>query len=241
MEMRFWESNSLGRSWYPKLQKIIEEADQHGTCIRYIEMKMFNIYPHILREAETEEEIIFLKACEQEIIGCYQRALERNYEKIKVHKERGMTADGSIETWILTLDEQRAPQKATVIGVNEKGYPIYADRCVAVEIYDDLRRVWNCRYELRRWFDEDSNSLYELKEAAKQLKEKGRLGMEEIPSANVDLGGLVGGQLDAAAWQNYVIENGMYRPTDYDQSLKTLLENIDKCIDFYEKAISMVS
>ena len=42
------------------------------------------------------------------------------------------------------------------------------------------------------------------------------------------LDGLVGGQRDAAAWQNYAIENGMYRPTDYDASLENLLKNLEE-------------
>ena len=63
--------------------------------------------------------------------------------------------------------------------------------------------------------------------------------MAQTPEPNYDLDGLVGGQRDAAAWQNYAIENGMYRPTDYDASLENLLKNLEKCIDFYEKAILM--
>ena len=145
-----------------------------------------------------------------------------------------------MRNWTLTLDENGAPRRTFVVGVNEKGYPVYADRCTGLEISYELQKVWDYRYELRNWLDRSVNDLYKLKEAALAIRGKERLGMESTPEPNYDLDGLVGGQCDAAAWQNYAIESGMYRPTDYDESLDYLLENLDKCIDFYEKAILTV-
>ena len=145
-----------------------------------------------------------------------------------------------MRNWTLTLDENGAPRKTSVVDVDKKGYPVYADRCTGLTISYELQNVWNYQAELRNWLDRSVNDLYKLREAALGLKDKERLGMESIPQPNYDLDGMVGGQRDAAAWQNYTIESGMYRPTDYDESLDYLLEYLDKCIDFYEKAILTV-
>ncbi len=240
MEMRFLESHPFFKEQYEKLMGIIADADRCGTYMDFLEMKMFNVYPHMLRGARTEEEKAFLTECEREMVACYQRTLERNYARIQAHKEQGEMNHGPMDGWILTLDERGVPRKTTVIAINEKGYPTYADHCTDVRIRSELQNVWNRRYELRQWLDRSVNDLYELKAAALKLWEQGRLGMAGIPSPNYDTYGMTREQGDAQAWQNYVIESGMYRPTDYDQSLDSLLKSVDRCIDFYEKAISMV-
>lgn len=238
MKMSFLESNRFFQECYENLQDMISYSETLN--IDSIEFKMFNLYPRMLKKAETEEEKAFVKECAREIAACYQRALERNYENIRGHKETNSQDHRPMRNWTLTLDENGTPRKTSVVDIDEKGYPVYADRCTDIKISYELQVVWNCQYELRKWLDRSVNDLYKLRDAALGLKEKERLGMASTPQPNYDLDGLVGGQLDAAAWQNYAIENGMYRPDDYDDSLEQLLENVDKCIDFYEKAISIV-
>ena len=239
MKTKFLEANPLFREYYEKLLKVFAYAADGGVYIDSLCGKFFNIYPHMFCEAETEEEKAFVSACAQEIADCYQKALERNYNEIKALKERGVMDSWAMENWILTLDQNGTPTMTTVVGVNEKGYPVYADGCVGIEIANEVRAVGNYRYELNKWIESNGN-LYELRVAAEELKKKGTLGMSPSPEPNYDLSGLSGGQLDAAAWQNYAIENGMVRRTDYDEALDKLLAAIDKCIDFYEKAISIV-
>ena len=239
MDKRFLETDTSCREWYERLRKIFDDVEKSGTPIRYISSKIFNVYPYILEGANTELRREFLKECEREIVECYQRSLECNYERIADHKSRGIMERSSMETWILTVDESGTPGKTRVVGINKKGYPIYADNFSAKEIFNECMSVGNYRYKLNRWLEEDGD-LYKLRADAQSLREKGRLGMESAPSPNYDLDGLSGGQLDAAAWRNYEIESGMYRRTDYDDSLDGLLTAVDKCIDFYEKAMQMV-
>ena len=179
-----------------------------------------------------------MRECELKMIPYYQRALEEEYRKFKAEKEIGILDYTVIDSWTLTVDQNGNPVKTTVVDV-QKGKPVYADGCIGIEIADEARSVGNCRYELRRWLQSNTN-VYELKVAAEELKKKGALGMSPSPEPNYDLSGLSGGQLDAAAWQNYAIANGMVRRTNYDEMLDKLLVAIDKCIDFYEKAISIV-
>ena len=239
METHFLESNRRFREYYEKLQDIISYADNGNLDIDSIKFKMFNLYPNMLKGARTTEEKAFVKECAMEIAACYQRALERNYEEIRKHKEAGIADHRPMRTWMLTLDEGETPKKTAVTDVNAKGYPVYGDGCTARIISYELQQVWNDQHKLNRWLDSSVNDLYELRTAARSLKNKERLGMAQTPEPNYDLDGLVGGQRDAAAWQNYAIENGTYRPTDYDASLENLLKNLEECIDFYEKAILM--
>jgi len=240
MDRRAEMPRSFDVKLYEKLQEKIAYADQNGICIDSIKGYFFNVYPAMRSRATTEDEIAFLRVCESDMVACYQRALERNYRSIRDYLARGDVNHRCMDVWTLTLDEEGKPQRTTVVAVNEKGSPIYADNGTDAFIRYELQKVWDYRYDLRKWL-KSCDSLYDLKKMAQELQKKGRLGLEDIPSPNYNLDGLAGGQLDSAAWQNYTIESGLYRPTDYDGSLDYLLRYIDICLDFYEKAVSMVS
>ncbi len=223
---------------YNKLLQIFADLDEHPASIASLKYRFFSAASDLRRCAYGEKEDAFVRECELKMLPYYQKALEKEYEKFKAQKAIGCPDYASMDFWILTVDKNGNPTKTTVVDV-QKGYPIYADGCTDVEILRETQMVGSYRYELNRWLKSNKN-LYELKAAAEELKKKGSLGMSDPPTPNYDLDGLVGGQLDAAAWQNYAIANGMVRRTDYDISLDNLLEYIDKCIDFYEKAMSIV-
>ena len=238
MDINFLESNRDFKEKYDELQKAFARYE-NSEKIYYIKGALFQIFPKLNRWVDTKEEKEFLNECKLEAAQFYQKALELNYKKIKEQKEIGIADYDAMEFWILTIDENGNPKKTTVIDVDEDGAPVYADNCKAVSINLQITYTNEYRHELEDWIERNSN-LYELKKAAESLKQKGRLGMESVPSPNYDTYGMSREQSDSQAWQNYTIENGMYRPTDYDKTLDNLLKNIDKCIDFYEKAISMV-
>lgn len=223
---------------YEKMQEIIAYADENEIHIDSLKGKFFNVYPDMLRGAKTEEKIAFVQACAREITACYQRALQRNYREIQDCKARGVVDSWMIEKWTLTLDKDGRPTRTAVVDVDKKGYPLYADGCTEVFIDWEARRVGEYRYKLNRWLEGNRN-WYVLRQEAQALQQKGPLGLADPPTPDYDLDGLVGGQRDAAAWQNYAIENGMVPRTDYDVALEKLLAALDKCIAFYEQAISI--
>ena len=223
---------------YDKLLKRFEEPEVTNGSVCSLRFKFYDSACDLYYWAKTDEEKAFARECELKMLPYYQNALEREYGKFKAQKEIGVPDYSVIDSWTLTVDQNGNPVRTTVVDV-QKGKPVYADGCIGIEIGDEARAVGNCRYALNRFLASNVN-VYELKAAAQELKEKGALGMSPAPEPNYDLSGLVGGQLDAAAWQNYAIANGMARRTDYDDMLDKLLTAIDKCIDFYEKAISIV-
>lgn len=240
MNADFLESDNSYGKLYEKLKAIFDYSDKNELSIDSIEYDIYNVYPDMLSMANNDDRKNFVKECEVQITACYQRALERNYKMIRDHVDQSVTSHSNMIWWILTLDKEGNPCVCSVISVNKKGKPIYADGCTGIMIKNELQEVWNSRYKLNRWID-DCENLYELRAKALSLKEKGRLGLQSVPTPNYDTGGMSREQSDSQAWQNYAIENGMYRPVDYDASLEHLLNNIEKCIAFYEKAISMVS
>ena len=240
MNMSLFDSCPTYKRYWDKLMEIIQYAEEGNISIDSIEGKFFNIYPEMARSARTEEQRAILKEAEREMTECYQRALERNYNAIKEFKSGGVSDHRPLSEWILTLDADGCPKRTSVVGINKKGYPVYADGCSSTEISYELQKVWDRQYELRQWLETSVSDLYLLRDQARELKTKDPLGMSPSPEPNYDLSGLSGGQLDAAAWQNYTIEMGMARRTDYDETLDRLLLDIDTCIDFYEKAISIV-
>ncbi len=236
-EIMLEHNEHLNRA-YKELLEVLAKQDEQPQSIFSMRYKFYTAMSDLRYWAFREEEKAFARECELKMIPYYQRALEEEYRKFKAQKEIGILDYTVIDFWTLTVDQNGNPVKTTVVDV-QKGKPVYADGCIGIEIADEARRVGDCRYELRRWLQSNTN-VYELKVAAEELKKKGALGMSPSPEPNYDLSGLSGGQLDAAAWQNYAIANGMVRRTNYDEMLDKLLVAIDKCIDFYEKAISIV-
>ena len=214
----------------------------------------FRSYGFVRRVAETEEEKSMIRTCALQIIDCYQSALERNYKRIKAYRKRGVTDFTAVDSWILTFDDSGNFTETSVVGIDESGAPIYADGCTEISISVKKSIIGDYRNGLKAkikefdlspseksaWFDDDFDP-YELLASAEGLKKSIRLGGDSNPCRNDDLSGLVGERLDAAAWQNYAIENGLVRPhTDYDELLDGLIKRLQAFLAYYEKAVGVI-
>ena len=225
---------------YEKLLEYCEEADQWEKDLNSIVWERCRTYCLIRKWTETARNPEFALLYRQKMMECYQNALERNYKKIKEYKERGVIDFSETDTWVLTLDKNGNPTKTAVIGVDEYGKPIFADDSTDIPFVGRRRsNIKDCCRDLGDLAPYNDN-LYELLAKAHKLKEQGPLGAEPYPTPNYDLSGLSGGQLDAAAWQNYAIEHGMVRHVDYDASLNKLIKELQELIELYEKALSIV-
>ena len=235
------------------LTKLAAEYKEKETSIRFLQYE-FRSYRFIHRVAKTEEEKAVLKKCGEQILDCYQRELERTYRRIEDYKKHGITDFAAVDSWMLILDENGNFIRASVVGIDENGIPIYSGNCTAIDALVERKLIMNSRNELKEklkefeltpaeqkiWFD-DNPDLYELQAAAQSLTQRGRLYGNGNPTFRSDLSGLVGGQLDAAAWQNYAIENGLVPPhVNYDDTLDRLIERLQKFLELYEKAIGIV-
>ena len=155
---------------------------------------------------------------------------------------------------MLTLDENGNFVRASIEGIDEKGTPIYGGNITAVDASVEKKLIMNSRNELKEklkefelapaeqkvWFD-DNPDLYELQRAAQGLKQRGPLYGNGNPTFRSDLSGLSGGQLDAAAWQNYAIANGLVPPhINYDESLDKLINRLQKFLELYENVMRIV-
>lgn len=229
------------------------EYKEKETSIRFLQYELRS-YGFIHRVAKTEDEKAVVRKCGEQILDCYQRELERTYKRIEDYKKRGVTDFAAVDSWMLTLDENGNFIRASIIGIDDDGMPIYSGNCTAVDASVEKSLIMNSRNELKEklkefeltpaeqkiWFD-DNPDLYELQAAAQSLKQRGRLYGNGNPTFRSDLSGLVGGQLDAAAWQNYAIENGLVSPhVNYDDTLDRLIERLQKFIELYEKVMSIV-
>ena len=235
------------------LTKLAAEYKEKETSIRFLQYE-FRSYRFIHRVAKTEEEKAVLKKCGEQILDCYQRELERTYRRIEDYKKHGITDFAAVDSWMLILDENGNFIRASVVGIDENGIPIYSGNCTAIDALVERKLIMNSRNELKEklkefeltpaeqkiWFD-DNPDLYELQAAAQGLKQRGPLYGNGNPTFRSDLSGLVGGQLDAAAWQNYAIANGMVPShVNYDESLDKLINRLQKFLELYEKAIGIV-
>ena len=206
----------------------------HGSMLSLgmnLDMYKFRI------EVTAEEIKAFLRKLEIRAIDYYQRALEKNYEVLKQYKETGEEPEDFIYL-IMTVDKDGNPKKSRVIDVRG-GEPILEDGCEIREIQHTMDKIDNLYRDLSSWLD-DSGTLKEKLEKALKLKAKRPFGVQTPSSPSYDLHGLSGERLDAAAWQIYVIEMNTVKTVDYNNALEELITKLQTCIEFYEKAISIV-
>ena len=235
------------------LIELAAKYKEKETSIRFLQYE-FRSYGFIHRVAKTEEEKAVVRKCGEQILDCYQRELERTYKRIEDYKKRGFTDFTAVDSWTLTIDENGNFVRASIEGIDEKGMPIYSGNLTAVDASVERQLIMNSRNELKEklkefeltpaeqkvWFD-DNPDLYELQRAAQGLKQRGPLYGNGNPTFRSDLSGLVGGQLDAAAWQNYCIANGLVPPhVNYDDTLDRLIERLQKFLELYEKVMGIV-
>ena len=245
------------KSSFESVSKFLTELaavyKEKETGIRFLRYE-FRSYKFIHRVAKTDEEKAVVRKCGEQISDCYQRELERTYRRIEAYKKRGITDFAAVDSWTLTLDENGNFVRASIEGIDEKGTPIYGGNITEVDMTAKKLSIKNRRAEMKPklkelalssaeekiWFDDDPD-LYELQAAAQSLKQRGPLYGNGNPTFRSDLSGLSGGQLDAAAWQNYAIANGMV-PThvNYDDTLDGLLDRLQEFIELYEKALSAI-
>ena len=231
---------------YEKILNTFAAQDQNVTTLYELIQNLhgsmlslgMNLDMYKFRIEVTAEEIkAFLRKLEISAIDYYQRALEKNYEVLKQYKETGEETE-DFRYLMMTVDKDGNPKKARVIDI-KGGEPVLEDGCEIREIQRTMDQIDNLYRDLSSWLD-DSGTLQEKLEKALQLKAKRPIGTQTLPDPKYDLHGLVGGQLDAAAWEIYVIEKNTVKTVNYSNALKELISKLEMCIEFYEKAISIV-
>lgn len=226
------------RSHYESFLKTLKKEEQETSLLFHLCDTLPNIISWLASYAKTEEEKKFVDECGEQAIKLYQRSLDYNYEKIRQYKESKNESDKSFEYLVMTVDESGNPKRTKVIGIDH-GNPIFEDNCILNNVYRKMVIIDSNVKKLSRWLKKEETLKKMLDEALK-LKNQGSLGSSEIPSPNYNTYGMSREQSDAQAWENYTIENGMYRITNYDITLDELIENLKQCIDFYDKIISIV-
>ena len=225
------------KTFYDKIIDILEMEDTKTSLIYHLLEKIVNTFEWLSSVAKTDEEKEIVRNLEKRLIIYYNRSLELNYKLIKLYKD---TLDESIEDFdylALTIDKDGNPKKTYVIDV-KNGKPIFNEDCEISYIYRKMRSVRYAIDDLSKWIKQDGN-LYEKLDKANKLKSM-KLGSSYSPSPNYDMDGMSREQRDAQAWENYCIENGLYKVKNYDFILDDLLRDLKDCIEFYEKAISIV-
>ena len=224
---------------YEELLAYSEEPDLCEGDLNSIGHDLCYSFSYHRERAEAAKDEELMRKYEQKMAECYQRALERNYRKITEYKKRGVIDFSETDTWTLTLDQHGKPVKTSVIGIGIYGSPILADNCKEIPFAWRRSNIKKDCADLGDLIPYNDN-LYELLEKALRLKKQGPLGAEPDLTPNYDLSGLVGGQLDAAAWQNYAIEHGLVHRVNLNASLDRLIASLQYLIELYEKALSMV-
>lgn len=225
------------KTFYDKIIDILEMEDTKTSLIYHLLEKIVNTFEWLSSVAKTDEEKEIVRDLEKRLIDYYNRSLELNYKLIKQYKD---TLDENIENFdylALTIDKEGNPKKTYVIDV-KNGKPIFNEECEISYIYRKMRSVRYAIDDLSKWIKQDGN-LYEKLDKANELKSM-KLGSSYSPTPNYDMDSMSREQRDAQAWENYCIENGLYKVKNYDFILDDLLRDLNDCIEFYEKAISIV-
>lgn len=224
---------------YESVLKVFEAEEQKTSLIYHLCDKLPNYISWVASYVKTDEEKNFVRKCEENALKLYQRSLDYNYEKLQEYKETKLENDKDFMYLSLTVDKEGNPIKTKVIDVDfKKGTPIFEDDCILIDVNRKMTNIYNNIKILSKWLNK-KDTLQEILDDALKLKEQGSLGTSGSPTTNYNMDGMSREQRDAQAWENYVIESGRYRITNYDWELDELITNLEECISFYKKAISI--
>ena len=230
--------NESMRKEYKKLSEIFAREDTKASLLDTLSFDLYNALHWVCYTAKSDEEKAFAEECGNRAIDYYQRSLECNYDRLREYKETGNEKINGFRSLLLTVNSDGIPTRTRVVGI-KKGSPVFADECKSESISDEMRRADSLIGELRRWMDY-SGTLQEKLEKALKLKAGSALGIGKPPASNYDSDGMTREQSEANAWRNYAIESGMISATNYGATLDELIISLKKCIEFYEKATSIV-
>ena len=232
------EMNGLMQEAYDELLEYFVKEDAVTSIIYQLNSDLHNALHWVNYWAKTDEEKAFARECELRAIDYYQKSLECNYDRLRKYKETGDQNISGFWSLVMTVDQDENPRMTRVVDV-QKGSPVFADGCKMQKLGDNRTHIDNLTGELRRWLDY-SGTLYERLEQALKLKEQGILGISNPPIPSYDSEGMTREQSESNAWRNYAIENGMIGATNYDSALDELIVELKKCIERYEKALSII-
>ncbi|MBQ2987979.1 MAG: hypothetical protein IJD59_02630 [Clostridia bacterium] len=232
------EMNGLMREAYEKLLGIFAKEDAKASLLYDLKSDLYSALYWVRYWARSDEEKAFAGECEDRAVDYYQRALECNYDALRRYKETGDEGIPGFRNLLMTVDADETPTKTRVIGVRN-GAPVFADGCQTQSIQSERNYVDRLIGELRRWMDY-GGTLREKLEKALALKARGPLGISEPPKPSDGSKGMTREQSEANAWRNYAIEAGTITATHYDDTLDRLIVSLKKCMEFYEKATSIV-
>lgn len=225
------------KTHYNNLLNCFSKEDEKETDVYNLILNLKNRIEWVYSYAKTDEEKQVARGCDKKAISYYQKSLNLNYEKLKQYKVTKKLSYDDLKYIIMTVDKNGNPQLTRIIDV-EKGNPILEDGCIMLNIVTKVNKLRANINDLSKWFSKD-DTLEELLDKAKKIKLNGSLGSSPTPSTNYEMGNLVGGQLDAQAWENYCVEMGLSHQVNYDSSLDELINLVQECIEFLNKATSI--
>ena len=229
--------NNQMQRLYEKILDFFKKEDEKTSLLYHLHYNLSNLIQWLDNYAKTEEEKQIVVDIEDKAKDYYQRSLDLNYAKLKEYKENKKIDYEDFKYLVVTIDKEGNPQKTKVISVNN-GLPVYEGGCSIKEIRSQMNEVLNSIDKLSKWIDKRS-SLEELLEDAINLKNKVSLGTKGSASPNYNMEHMTREQSDAQAWENYLIESGIYQITDYDFILKQLIGYLKICIEFFDNATSI--
>ena len=226
-----------GSDHYGRLCARLEDEDRATGVFCYLESELKNDIKGMYGIAGSDAEAIaFVRECELGLIPYYNRALEKNYEELRVYKLTGR--EGRLfDNLVLTVGVDGAPKRTYVEDVRG-GAPVFAFGCRTVDIQATVQNARTRRYKLQKWLS-GGKTLVQLLADALELREHGPLGFSSSPEPDYSDRALTREQNESRAWRNYAIENGLVHATNYDSELDLLIDELREALDFYDRAASV--
>ena len=117
------------RDTYERMLEIFDKQEQNPThifsVIANLPSKLHSLGRYYC--VTPEEEQAFIRKHELRAMVCYQSALEKNYEMLRLYKETGVDPE-DFGHLVMTVDKDGNPKRTRVLDV-VNGEPVFEDGC----------------------------------------------------------------------------------------------------------------
>lgn len=230
--MEYENMNPAFKLSFNHLTRFLEkdEAYDYAFLLRYAREYMLGLS----KNAQSGDEFNIISETEQRLHERYNFVIKKNYEVLKDYIENGTDDRRILYDTFLFIDEDSRAVMPVIIKIKD-GVPVFGGEYTVIWAWKFIDKIKKHASALKEFINPDLPIKIMYNEV-KRIKCSGALGVKNPPEVNYEMSGYTNEMRDAQAWENMLIETGVYKSVNLDYELDCLLNALEEHNRYIEKA-----
>ncbi len=229
--MEYENMNPAFKLSFNHLTRFLEkdEAFDYAFLLRYAREYMLALY----KNAQSEYEFNIISEIERRLYERYDFVIKKNYDILKDYIENGTDDRRILYDTFLLLDKNSKAVMPVIIKIKD-GVPVFDEEYTVIWAWKFIDKIKKHASALKDVLNPDL-PIKKMYNEVKSIKCSGALGVKNPPEANYEMNGYTNEMRDAQAWENMLIETGVYKSVNLDYELDCLLNALEEHDRYLEK------